>query len=81
MSAREALDKALPSLKNQILTQKLTIDRIYMEYVPIASGDYMTPDVLRPYWVIHYQPEDGYQCQGLAIRINAETGENLAYGK
>ncbi len=81
LSAREALDKALPALKNQILTQKLTIDRIYMEYVPIASGDYMAPDVLRPYWVIHYQTEDGYQHQGLAIRINAETGENLAYGK
>lgn len=81
LSAREALDRALESLKNQILTQKITIDHIYMEYVPIASEDYLVPDKLRPYWVIHYQTEDGYLYHGKAVRINAETGEDLAYGK
>lgn len=81
ISAREALDRALPSLKNQILTQKVTIDRIYLEYVAITSSDYFTPDVLRPYWVIHYQTEGSSSYLGNAIRINANTGEDLVYGK
>lgn len=81
LSAREALDKALPSLTNQILMQKVTVDRIYLEYVAITTHEYYTPDILRPYWVIHYQTEGSSYYHGRAIRINAETGENLAYGK
>lgn len=85
LSAKEAVDKALIPLQNLITDGKTVIDNIYLEYVPIASEELWKPQLLRPYWTIEYTNTttvDGntYTTKD-NIRINAETGENLAYGK
>lgn len=85
LSAEGALDCALKSLKSQILDGETVVDNIYLEYVLIASESMWKPQLMRPYWVVEYtntNEADGrvYVTQD-AIRINAETGEDLAYGK
>ena len=85
LSATEALEKALVPLKNLITEGTTVIDNIYLEYVPIASESLWKPQLLRPYWTIEYTNTsitDGVKNTSKdVIRINAETGEDLAYGK
>lgn len=85
LSATEALEKALVPFKNLITEGITVIDNIYLEYVPIASESLWKPQLLRPYWTIEYTNTsitDGVKNTSKdVIRINAETGEDLAYGK
>ena len=61
------------------------LDEGHLEYVLIASEGMWKPRVMRPYWTIEYtnSTETDGQMVGSknAIRINAETGKDLAYGK
>ena len=79
------MEKALVPLKNLITEGTTVIDNIYLEYVPIASESLWKPQLLRPYWTIEYTNTsitDGVKNTSKdVIRINAETGEDLAYGK
>ena len=85
LSAKEAVDIASKSLKGQIISGEIVIDKVYLEYVLIASEGMWKPRVMRPYWTIEYtnSTETDGQMVGSknAIRINAETGKDLAYGK
>ena len=61
------------------------IDKIYLEYILISDTEMWKPQFLRPYWVFEYKNttnENGNMIESRnAIRINAETGEDAAYGK
>lgn len=85
LTASEAADIALKRLLNQILNGTNVIDKIYLEYIMIADTEMWKPQYLRPYWTIEYvntTNENGVIAETReAIRINAETGEDAAYGK
>ena len=59
--------------------------KVYLEYILISDTEMWKPQLLRPYWVFEYKNttiEDGNMVESrAAIRINAETGEDAAYGK
>lgn len=74
-----SIDEAIAALKEkydlEILFGSLKVTGIWMEYIPIAQGETTT---LTPYWCFVAGDEAGYGAN--ADRINAITGEDLAYG-
>lgn len=77
--AKKALTTVMDDIVNNFTDEKTVIKAIYLEYVPLCVEKYGVLDTLRPYWVIVYQRDSvGWED---VMRINAETGENLAYGK
>ncbi len=85
LSVENALNIGLKKLQSQILDGKTVIDKIYLEYILISDTEMWKPQFLRPYWVFEYKNttnENGNMIETRnAIRINAETGEDAAYGK
>lgn len=85
LSVENALNIVLKKLQGQILDGETVLDKIYLEYILISDTEMWKPQLLRPYWVFEYKNttiEDGNMVESrAAIRINAETGEDAAYGK
>ncbi len=75
----ELLEKVRDKYELEIVSEPMTITKIYMEYLPFRETN--VDFDLRPYWVLEY----GYTVDGRfqdagAERFNAVTGEDAAYG-
>ncbi len=82
ITAEEALQKVEEKYNNMILTDKTTISKIWLEYIPVPVS-WKDPSVieLRPYWCIQLDITDKDGQISNAERINAVTGGNLANGE
>lgn len=81
ISLDKAQEKLVGLYENIFLNYDLFIRKIYLEYIPMPIYPENTSSNLNyklvPYWCFVLEREDGYLY---ADRINAYTGEDLAYG-
>lgn len=82
ITAEEALQKVEEKYNNIILTNKTTISKVCLEYIPVPTSWKDPSDIeLRPYWCIQLDIADKDGLTSNAERINAVTGGNLANGE
>jgi len=82
ITANEALEKIEEIYNNIILTDKTTISKIWLEYIPVPNWKDTSQMELRPYWCIQIDTVNiGGEKWSQVERINAITGGNLSYGE
>lgn len=83
ISVQEALQKLCEERENTITFGKQIITRVWLEYIPIRAENAVEgvgPFLLKPYWCFGtVDAESGAEHIIDADRINAVTGDNLAY--
>lgn len=83
ISVQEALEKLCEKQENTITFGTQLITRVWLEYIPLRTKnavDGAGPFILKPYWCFGtVDAESGGKHIMNADRINAVTGEDLAY--
>lgn len=83
ISVQEALQKLCEEQENTITFGTRLITRVWLEYIPIRAENAVEgvgPFILKPYWCFGtVDAESGGEHITDAARINAVTGDDLAY--
>lgn len=77
LPAEAALEAVKEIYGNTILSSRFMISRIWLEYVVVPDWNGSEQYNLMPYWCVQIDSPSGTSS---AERINAITGDNLAYG-
>lgn len=82
ISPEEAINKVKEIYSDIILTDKHSVTKVYLEYIPVPDWEDISKIELRPYWCVQMEilSEQG-DIWITAERINAVTGGNLSYGE
>lgn len=83
ISVQEALQKLCEEQENTITFGTQLITKVWLEYIPIRAENAVEgvgPFILKPYWCFGtVDAESGGEHIINAVRINAVTGDDLAY--
>lgn len=82
ISADDVLDKIEKVYDGIILTEPVTITKLWIEYIPVPDWENLTRIELRPYWCVQINSGGGPgEAWSSVERIHALTGGNLSYGE